>query len=284
MKPILHDITADPSGGGVFPERWLEAFTLIELLVVIAIVAILAGMLLPALSRAKSNAQTISCANNLAQMQKAWTLYTDDNNDVMPLNWIDSSGAASRSILGSWVIGNAYFDTDPTNIISGTLYNYLLSPKVYRCPADRLLVKGKKDEMVPALWSYVTQYALNSRGGYYNSTPGSPQSIYQKLSTITKPGSSDLWVFIETTANSRDMAAFDFVVMSTNEWAHIPTDRHNGGANLSYADNHVTYHRWKAPKENRVLGGGRNGGTPVLNGGDREDYNWLSTGRPTPRP
>ena len=109
---------------------------------VIAIIAILASLLLPALSKAKGMAQRTACLNNLKQLTLAWTMYSGDNNESLPPNHEDYDGgqAASRSDAPSWVTGNAFTDTTSSNIQRGLLFRYLSADAIYRCPSDRSTV------------------------------------------------------------------------------------------------------------------------------------------------
>ena len=119
-----------------------HGFTLIELLVVIAIIAILASLLLPALSKAKGVAQRTVCLNNLKQLQLGWTMYAGDNNQSLPPNHENRNAdtqAAWRSDSPSWVTGNAFTDTTSSNIQRGVLFSSL-SAGTYRCPSDKSTV------------------------------------------------------------------------------------------------------------------------------------------------
>ena len=111
-----------------FPDRNStgRGFTLIELLVVIAIIAILAGLLLPGLGRAKGKALQITCLNNYRQLQLCWHMYVDDYQDALPPNATTTGGSRSafNATPNTWIRGNAWTDTTSSNIESGVLFAY----------------------------------------------------------------------------------------------------------------------------------------------------------------
>ena len=229
------------------PRAGRGAFTLIELLVVIAIIAILAGMLLPALARAKGKAQSIDCMNNLKQLQYAWHMYIDDHQDALPPLIVGSDlGGMLKALPGSWVVGNAQTDTTTSNILSGVLYPYIKSTAVYLCSADKSTVLG-----LPAL-RRTRSYARSNNLNTDMTRLGAPRDDKTKYSQIHN--AAQTFVFIEEQEQSIDDGGFsttDPVVYPQfgDYWWDTPADRHTQGCNISFADGHVIHNHWKYPKK-----------------------------------
>lgn len=222
-------------------------FTLIELLVVIAIIAILAGMLLPSLAKAKIKTQGIYCMNNQRQLTLCWVLYADDNSGKLVLN----SDGRNRD---SWVAGWLQDAADATNITllmspAGKLWNYNKSQAIYHCPSDKSTVRimGK---------AYPRTRSISMNGNMNGTTNWSYNDkflYYRKSSDITRPSPSKAFVFVDEREESIDDGYF-LVFLDTSfgardgQWANLPAIYHNGASGLSFADGHAEIHKWLDPQ------------------------------------
>ena len=237
-----------------------QAFTLIELLVVIAIIAILAAMLLPVLSRAKTTAHSAACLSNLKQLQAGYLMYADDNNDLQPPNKAgpDPMGGV-RNLGGAWVVGNAKADTNSANIEAGVIFRYVGSAAVYHCPADKSRVRGALGLLRKRSYS-LDGWLISADSVYSGNGVSFGAQDYGwgpfKLSQHHVPPPSGVFAFIDENEQSIDAGFFlilqpRWVVDAgavSDAWRGVPADRHQQGSNLSFLDGHVEHWRWKAPK------------------------------------
>jgi prepilin-type N-terminal cleavage/methylation domain-containing protein/prepilin-type processing-associated H-X9-DG protein len=242
MKPIF---SSQCAGRG---------FTLIELLVVISIIAVLAALLLPALSRAKQQGQKIECINNLRQLQLSWQLYADDHNGWLPKN-SPTQDAGRHRLYPSWTAGWLdYSDNNPDNTNTvllttsefGRVGDYTPNAGVYKCPSDKSWAMN-----VGQRHNRVRSYAMNSLMGsnqyaYYSRT--APFWVYWKTEDLGKaPTLPQHLVFIDEHEDSINDGFFHVGVNSRNVlgWIDWPGTRHNQSANLSFVDGHVETKKWQ---------------------------------------
>ncbi len=233
-------------------------FTLIELLVVIAIIAILAAMLLPALSRAKQRASGITCLSNSRQLMVAWVLYTDDNDGKLVLN---KGVSALQNREDSWVNGvmsyNGYDATNADLMVQGLLGPYTSKNRgIYRCPADQSVatpggITGAR----------VRSMSMCARLGDVTSTKN-----FLKLSALINPAPAMKWVTLDEHPDSINDGSF---LVQKDTWIDYPATYHGGAGGLSFADGHAEIHKWRdTPPKLSITGGAKPGQAPATMSGD----------------
>ena len=271
------DATALPGAFRIKPtdETGQPGFTLIEVLVVVAIIGILAGMLLPALSRAKGRAQGITCANHVRQLQIAWTLFADEHEGRLINNHGIQETVRRRD---NWVnnVLDWNYSPDNTNLVSltsGHITPYLgKSTAVFKCPSDRSIAENGER---------IRSFSLNSLVG----DPGeltnrfNPQLLqFVKITDFPKP--SDTYVFLDEHPDTINDGFF-MNRWSEYKWGNLPAANHDNGANLSFADGHVEKHRWVESTTLKPPVKGGSGG--VFPAEPRADYEWLRDHSSSPR-
>jgi prepilin-type N-terminal cleavage/methylation domain-containing protein len=285
--------------------RHAHGFTLIELLVVIAIIAILAAMLLPALSRAKTQAQGVQCMNNGNQLTKAWTMYAGDNNDACVNNFgvAETDYVEGMDIFDTWCLDvmdwtTAQQNTNITYLQQGLLGPYMLrSVGSYKCPADQFLSTAQIKAGFPAR---VRSYSMNCFLGYFSpcgdcvngpkgsgtdvtyqgldwSSPAWPQ--YLKLGGIPQP--SQIFVFLDEHPNSINDGYFSTGQQAPpsepTPWGDTPASYHNGACGFSFSDSHSEIHKWLVQGTDAPVDpGGNNWAGPSLgNPANYTDRIWV---------
>jgi prepilin-type N-terminal cleavage/methylation domain-containing protein/prepilin-type processing-associated H-X9-DG protein len=310
--PGIKPLTSDQPGGeaGLPRETFMKSsaarrpcgqnrsagFTLIELLMVIAIIAILAGMLLPSLSKSKSAAQGIMCVNNGRQLMMAWNAYATENNDKCVNNYgvaqteTEMAGGFRNWVnnVMTWGASSAVQDVSNTNILwvqNGILNRYLSGNyAVYKCPSDNYRSQA---QIAAGFRARLRSISMNAYMGPFSDSAADQRLTgnefetdyrqYLKTSQIGQP--SMIFVTLDENANSINDGYYLNTLGNAGAWGDSPASYHNGACGFSFADGHSELHHWlgswiKSPVE-AVIPNLAYGGGPAFDANGRTDFNWL---------
>jgi len=238
-------------------------FTLIELLVVIAIIAILAALLLPALSRAKQEAQGSQCMSNLKQLSLGWAMYNSDNRNFFVPNGSEGfqpAGPNDPNVQAQWCPGrqDVSADLSPGNLAQGQpnigyewieeglIYPYAKNVAVYKCPADYATVPGSfGGAPCPHVRSMSMNGWLNPLGGAWSgASDGAEVRLFLKETDLTVPGYANTWLLVDESPWSINDGFLIEDPSAPVEWIDCPASYHNRACGICFTDGHAQIKKW----------------------------------------
>ncbi len=252
-----------------------SAFTLVELLVAIGMLCLLASFMLPALARAKIKSPATGCLSNLRQMQLGWSMYKDDNNDLLLPNAPVGTGSGNNwcpSTSENWTTSSA--NINAAAYASTLLWPYVANDiSVYRCPGD---VKPSSNGI------RVRTYAMNGQMGAPSSLSSydAPALQYTKGTDLTCPKPASAFIFCDESMYTLNDGYFQ-VETHNGTLPEVPAAYHGGACGVGFADGHAESHNWQTTSFTGIpYSFGATGSFPPVFGG-KNNVDWLYFSRHT---